>query len=496
MKKEKWSSLGFWAVVGFMMFAAWAIGFAQPGLQDLGIVIFLIVILFPLFRFLAFPATQFVVTKLYRGSTIASERHLVPFVRGVRAQAESLFIFHGYTPYRGLQEPDLKRRILSWRDASIDSCYYALAILNRVQDERVVESCRSTLLDFLVSNFVPANSQKCPGLFAFRQAAGVGPTVYASHMAVNVLKLLEGMDAYGSPLGYRKAVEIFGPRGIDVEKLVGFVRKSQDNDSGGFYDYPNALDQLAGIQTSHSACCFLWNLDRLELVAKSLCDFVFRLLPEEQKMSDNLGFSDRPGGMALSCSTYYALRVLEKLGERAWIEENKKRLAHFLELCWHERGGFGASPSGRRSLIHTALAIATLLDILKDPSFLSQGDRLKKLVSYIEGCKDRHDGFKFWSGAFGLGGHWYSANLYATSHVVESVRLLGTIDPDCAQLLNKKAIGSFVRSTAITSLEGGDGCVWRGYWIGDTRAEIAVSKLFRKLLDALLMPRDFPKYCG
>lgn len=410
-------------------------------------------------------------------------------------------IYHNVYPYLGIHETDLKRRILYWRDTSVDSCFYALAIREALRRPQLDEDCRTTLMKFLADNFVAVKAEKDwqAQLYAFRQCAVAEPTVYATSMAINVVKELYGIP-WDERLGYEAAAEKFGAIQVDTQELLKFVRKCQDQESGGgFYDYPaGAFDQVASIQTTHSACHVLWNLEHLDEFAQGIREFTFSCLRQEE---DKLGFAERPrqDDPALSCSTYYALQILQKLPkseeeEQSWMETEaiRRKLIAFLETCWHKEGGFRASPSSGRTLIHTALAVAILVHILEEPEPLMRDDRFEKLIAYIDSCIDRHGGLQLWSRAFALGGKWYAPNLYATRHGVCALQLLERYRTGTEkQVLDKAQINDLLDAAALGSENS---CIWRGYPVDTRRLGRVIGRLSRRLSDSILMPSNPLRY--
>ena len=462
---------GFLAV-GVMILAAGvlALNFAEPPLRRLGAAVTIVLLFCPLLL-------------------MAFERSVLRYlIRPIRTMAEAPLASQGIWPYQGIQEAALRRRLVCWRDASIDSCSYALATLASTGHQAVARGCRPKLEKFVADRFVAvdAEAEREPKLSGFCQSSQAAPTIYASSMAINVWKLVSGVDLYEEPLGRSRAT-MFEKQSVDLEELIRFVDRCQDRQSGGFRDHPHDVyDERPSIQVTHSACFLLWNLDCLDDYKKSIRDFVFACLPQGYEGLDKVGFCEYPGCSMLTCSTYYALRILQKVGDNGWIEEHKQKLAGFLATCWAD-GAFKASRRHRRTLVHACLAVAVFLDILHDSRFLLGRGRLEKVRSYIKACQDRYGGFQLWHSAFGLGGRWYAPNLYATYHVVQAVQLLETIRPAFAEVLDMEDISAFVRTTSVEEQED---CVWRGYSIGKSGVEKAVAALSRKVLDPLLMPDD------
>lgn len=447
-----------------------ALSFGQGSFRKLGAKVFVVILFSPVLL-------------------VFIDRFIVRFIiRPMRTMAEPLLVLLRVWPYEGINEATFRRRLPYWRDASIDSCVHALAILMHLNHREGVGGCRSTLDDFLKRNFIKIEGDKenKPQVRGFRQAVEAQPTIYASHMAIRLLKLLEGMsppELYRTRFGAELAT-VLDNHGVEPAALTRFVVQCQDKRCGGFCDYPQGVyREEASMKTTHSACILLWNLNQLEPFKAQIRAFVLSCIKHQGQ--SGMGFADTPGTSPLTCSTYYALRILQKIDDTEWIKKNKDALARFLTSCWDD-GGFRGSQSSRRTLVHTSLAVSALLGILKDRWLLSDA-RLEKLKAYIRSCEDRYGGFQFWDRAFGLGGRWYAANLYATYHVVGGVSLLKEFDPEFEQLLDWESIGSFVSNTAIKKENG---CVWRGYSLGSTGFERAVAIASRKVLDHFLLPQD------
>jgi len=309
-----------------------------------------------------------------------------------------------------------------------------------------------------------------------------------------VVKYIGGVLPFSETLGYDRATEILGPRGPEfVEKTAEFTLRAQDPKTGGFFNSPpSTFKQRASVTTTHSACYLLWNLDKLEPVKEAVRNFIFSCLKEADATGGRaIGFADYPTGSPFTCSTYYALRVLERLEERQWIKENRERITLFLESSWSEKdrtGAFSAGPGTSRTLAHTCYVVQILLDILKDPTFLREAERIEKLLAYTKACRSRSGGFKFgtWRRWFALGGDWFSPNLYMTRHVLRTVKLLERQHRGSEDVLEEEEIRNFVESASRPIKE----VIPSGYAIEHSGIGGVVVRLFRRLVDSLLMPRN------
>ena len=356
---------------------------------------------------------------------------------GMRSVLEPLLIFHQFGPYACIEGQAFRRRILYWRDPSIDAILWAFDSLAELGEkerlQEIIQTRRRELLTFLVENFVSTDGHD--GHRGFRQCDGAPPTVYASGMAINVLRHIHNQPYYAAPLeplGYERAIEtqreveeLVSRKTDFVDKTIDFTRQSWDPETGGFFDSPrNEFPQRADISTTHSAYLLLWNLERSDSVKQEVRSFLLERCLKENTGTGAIGFANHPKEIAETSPTYYALRILVSLGEREWIEKHKPGIVTFLKARWQEKtGGFGAAPSFSPTLVSTSHALEIFWDILHDPEFLLDPARIVKIQAYVDRCRSlRYGGFRFQSSGIRIPlwreVGWFSPDLYTTRHMI------------------------------------------------------------------------------
>lgn len=234
-----------------LLLGALALNFGRPAVRGLGALLTVALLFSPIF-------------------IAVLDRSVLRFLfRPLRTMAEPLLALHQIWPYRGLQEVTLGRRLVGWRDPSIDSSFYALATLSKLGYTEIDTYCHTNLPKFIARNFVAVEggiqSQSEPEPSAFRQYGKALPSIYASSMAINVWKLILGIDLYHRPLT-RSLAEKFENEQIGIDKLIAFTKGCLVPKSGGFFDHPgDPYRDGVTIQVVHSACFLLWNLGCLVL---------------------------------------------------------------------------------------------------------------------------------------------------------------------------------------------------------------------------------------
>lgn len=408
------------------------------------------------------------------------------FTAYLRLLAEPVILYHDVWPFSGFREDEFRKAVLHWREGCVDTTAFALESIHELSVERVeeyiTEPKRGEVVDFLKQHFDPTSG-------GFRQSAGVPVSVYATHMAFSVLRFLlpQPVPSYVQPLGKRRAIEELGKDGREiVERSVHFVAEKQDPTTGGFLNTEGSLPEDVTVSVSHSACNLLWDLESLKQETKAgLRRF---LLSGDEGRSvltyfeeSGVGFKEAPhDDEPLSCSTYYALRTLQLLGEKVWIDSHSSQLKEFLMKCYHEKdssGGFRAHPSPglNRSLSHTCLALSSLVGLLDaDRLALEESGNidLRKVRKYMHECKSTHGGFGFGRGPdvarlewilrrLGFRGRWYSPNLHMIRNVLSVTELLKPLDPEFSQVTEDKE--SLLRLIDRAHLTKDGAICWAGY---------------------------------
>jgi len=331
-------------------------------------------------------------------------------------------------------EKEFMEKVSHWGEPCLDTSAFAYSL--------AAECGASDLLDSLCSRRVSIKERLLAfydeSSGGFRQYPQGRAGVYATHHALAMAKQLVIRDAgperlRGRPLGWHSATTY-----IDEARLgraVEFVLAAQDPNTGGFLNRPRR--QMAqhrpcepNITSTHSAVTFLWEVGRLD---DSVAEGVFRFLARTCYDEGMGGFADQPGGLALGCATYLALRLLERqLGPagKQWLRSHASSLRSFFRSLWtsglraeHGRGvEWGAfvpfRGSQHPSLTQTAYSCTALLDMLSDTEFFDEA-KVEKVLSYLRLCRsDPYAGFKFHFGAS------YAPNVFATRNVLRTVRLL------------------------------------------------------------------------
>jgi len=407
------------------------------------------------------------------------------FMAYLRLLAEPVLLYHNVWPFSGLREDEFRKAVVHWREGCIDTTTWALQALSDLDVERfgeyVTEPKSGEIVAFLKRHFDHT-------IGGFRQSAGLPASVYATHMAFNLAKFLrrEPMDYYEQPLGKARAIEVFGSDGREiVERSVNFVLAQQDRTTGGFFNTQDRHPEELVVSIAHGACGLLWNLESLNENSKDgLVEF---LISEDEGRSvlalfeeDVIGFKESlQDEVPLSCSTYYALRILQLLGEEAWIESRRPQLTGFLLACYERKdslAGFRPDPSkhSHRTLSHTCMALAALVDILGDNGLPVQGSRidLRNIRNYMNACKSTHGGFGFGRGPqvawldwilkfLAFRGRWYSPNVYMVRNVLATVKLLEPLDPHFSEVTEDSE--SLLRVIDDAHLRKNGAICWAGY---------------------------------
>ncbi len=372
---------------------------------------------------------------------------------------EPLLVYHEFGPYAGIEGDVFRRRILYWRYPSIDttrywlSCSQGLGLMGVGEDGQagsLVEELDRGLVSFLFDNF----ECKTGG---FSQCHKAPATVYATDMAVYLLTELYGGRSQTvngqtkSRFGYRNAVELQKEiaridyrAGGFIARSIEFVKQAWDSETGGFFDSPHDKPrQRADVLSTHSGYLLLWDLEQDAAVKEGVSGFLLgRCLKMVDVETGAIGFAENPSGAAAVGPTYYALRILHKMGEGAWIRNNMNGVLEFLRSCWQEKeteagkiGGFRSSPRSGLNIVSTVHALYILLDILPDRlsnlDYLRESGRSDKILAYARACQSiRYGGFRFKEThfhvpfrqrrVFGV----FGPNIYATWHVHAALEIM------------------------------------------------------------------------
>lgn len=401
----------------------------------------------------------------YRIWRIISQR-LVPY----RNTLEPLLVFHRQGRAKLLKETGFLEKVLHWREECLDTTYFGLDALARIGDDGVPTQQLITKHKEDILRFVVANFDWDKG--GFRQCSSAPPTLYATNAAIAIAKRISGAEYFRQPLGYERIVALLGSQ--IAKKMIDFTSQSIDEETGGFFEEPNKQYQPS-IRQTYSACFILWNLGKDQHLKESTKSFILsRCLRSGSRRG--IGFADTPGEEPLTCSTYYALRTLVLLDEDKWIKENRKEIIEFLRSCWtqnHKTGGFGPTPDSSPTLIHSALTLSALIDILgENTDELDRTFPLEKISNMMLECKSEYGGFKF------APGRLFAPNLYMTRN---AIFLANRFKEKKCQLNIKFDLKHYEEFVCRFSEERNG--IFSGYHpVG--------KKIFRKIVDFLLYPKN------
>ena len=215
-----------------------------------------------------------------------------------------------------------------------------------------------------------------------------------------------------------------------IEKIKLFIKRRKDPKTGLYKEYNYDRPTIA---ITHAAYKTLWDLDERPIEPR---DFLQSLKKNGYLRNySEIGisaFSNESKGTLLSCTTFFALALLEPMAglDRgqlgAWLTENepglREEVIQFLKRCWCEydgRGGFSATPQKKYpNLLHTSLCLISLIEILglsKDEIYRDFNPN--KIANLVNASKYR-EGFAFKRDFL------YLPNIYSTAHAIRVFRLL------------------------------------------------------------------------
>jgi hypothetical protein len=351
-------------------------------------------------------------------------------------------------------EDELRRHMINWTDYGLDSTFFwydALCALRDPErkllgaDLRSEEHRKQLPLEDREKLLSPDEARKllelprrywvdlgqCGGFRA--SLRDDEPSVYASRIALALLKVLKGVPLHGSPLGYKSACELFGDSEY-VDKTIKFVESCQANE-GGFKSSPwSSLP--ATVRNTHSAFSLLWDLERDGPVSGDVQSFLGLCSAPKapgEKRDGIGGYSECPQngcGEAppITCATYYAVSVLTTIQEAA-ATALCERIVPFLVECWDDSlGGFKAttsawSPTDRASLPHTVFSIRSSRRLEGEPwleellsARVRQGYR-SSVIGFVSSCEGS-GGYSLRPASMSGPGRPFSGNVFATYQAV------------------------------------------------------------------------------
>jgi len=302
------------------------------------------------------------------------------------------------------------------------------------------------------------------------------------------------------PLGYEQAIEVLEKvvektqaRKV-IDQTIEFALQSWDRDSGGFFDSPPSLyPQQVDIRTTHSGYMLLWNLRKSDLIKEGVRNFLLEKCLRRVVIGgiERVGFADYEDGVAETSPTYYALRILEKMEEYEWIEQNKSGIMEYLQACWQEKevrgietGGFGVSVNSDRTLVSTSHALQIYFHILDEAAFLLEPEsrHMEKVVAYLDVCRSELGGFRFRSSRL------LRPNLFMTRHIIRTANMLKHNNPVSTAALMRFLDNKIIMFVSNRHMRRSE---WEftGYRINKSGLSGAIVSLVGNIADFLLLPR-------
>jgi len=410
-------------------------------------------------------------------------------LRYLRVVIEPLFIFHNIWPYDQIEGVEFRSRILNWREPSIDSALYKLAILRELDPERKLYFSSDEKLEII--DFIQSLYDENSG--AYKQTYKAEPSIYASTMAMALIKQLYNINWYRDPLGFDRALSTLGESGsLILKRVIDFVLNKQGND-GGFSENLNVpSSSKSSIRTTNAAYFLLWNLERAEEVKLHIRQYLFGRTKFLDSDGKAMAFVKHTDDTPSSASTYYALKMLKHMGEDEWIEEHKVEFLNFLDLCWDEDrdfAGFGIQHSSPRTLSSTVYVMRVFLEVFNDFDRVISKYNINKIAAYFRECQSMSGGIKFQErpGLEDFGLKWYSPNLYMTLHSIEFINKLNMTNSFSHLKPIKDGIAEFRKEYIDQFSSSKTPC----YEIGNPPKRIEkILRIFRVVMDKLFFPES------
>jgi prenyltransferase beta subunit len=328
---------------------------------------------------------------------------------------ERLFILKGSNPiYNRIREVEFSRKILFWDEPGIDTTYFALEILNRLNADISV-SIKNKIKNYIINH----SYNDADG--GFRQTESMHfSSVHATHCAIGVIKQLYcpfGKDGktvdHENPMGFKIISDVLSEKVTD--NVYSFIKSCESID-GGFRENKNEKKEPT-INDTATALWIYWHMGKMPEYsvsneAKKTISFAIDCFKDIDNDGMSCGFSNKISDQdsIWACTTYYANRLSNYFNEfKVFLEEHRTCQIKFIVSCSRVKGGFGANNVLDPNIIHTKDALSLLSKRWKylDVNNSDHRRMVAKTIEFVNSC--------YYNGghAFAEIKH-YSPNIYAT----------------------------------------------------------------------------------
>jgi len=285
-----------------------------------------------------------------------------------------------------IREPDFFRKMAFWVFPGIDTTAFALQILQvlfaNYQDGDLnlkIDELRNTNLSILKKFVLSLHDESCGGFYQTSQ--NHFPTLHATHCSIALVKAVVGRGNggevdYDSLIGSREVDRFYGAdmgnSGSLSSKIIDFVSRCYDQESGGFFETPVELLNNEGVSRRPSIVatssamwiCHQLGIEIEEFLEKycrstkeKVTQFVYSLRVKKDGSTSfkNTTKSEQPW----ICSCYYAERLLRNLGEML-SDEDIIGMLTFIIKTKNKHSAFCAGDRLDANLIHTKNALSII----------------------------------------------------------------------------------------------------------------------------------------
>lgn len=338
--------------------------------------------------------------------------------------------------YSRIREVEFSRKILFWDELGVDTTYFALEILNKLEAD-IPKEKRDKVEKFILESVY----NEIDG--GFKQTESIPySTVHATHCAIGALKQLyfayddKNKIANNRPVGIKNLQEILSEK--KVERIFTFL-KNCESDTGGFRESYNEK-KISTVNDTATALWIYWHMGRVDQQnSEKTISFIkkcFRYIDDSKCGFTNTVNSNN--NRVWICTTYYANRLAIYFDEiKRFIEGHEDCLEEFIISCARKRrSGFAADNRLEPNVIHTKDALSLLIRQWKVHERASE-EKNQELINIIEGVKN-FMGQCYLNGGYAFAEHkYYMPNIYATRLALDIVEYI-----DIFRRFNNKNIES------------------------------------------------------
>ncbi|MGB8657949.1 MAG: prenyltransferase/squalene oxidase repeat-containing protein [Candidatus Zixiibacteriota bacterium] len=306
--------------------------------------------------------------------------------------AEAVGIYVG-TKDENLRFPDetFKRRVLYWLTPGIDTTYFAMITLKKLDKlyggtgyDSFVSEKKNKIEGFLRKHFDETTGGMKHNIEALS-------TVYGIYCGLTLLKELEGIPALEDRLTYRRAENLLGKNTID-----GMARYLLQCESieGGFSISP--YRNRPTIIDTDAALSALWNLEQKPRNLENTKRFIWSC---KRPYRSAFGFVNTPEeNVPCVCLTSYAMRALlyseairkdagnfrvirDDKDQQVISREDLQTISRFIQLCMEAgNGGFPKNPEEVPTLFHTDIVLNFVSSLSSQLSI----EEIKEKINVLE----------------------------------------------------------------------------------------------------------------